>query len=77
MAIDEAKLQAIIDEQQDRIEALENFCAYVAMGMLMVLSVTVQTAIETGVIEEPAFDKQKIDEAMNDYLKNVRPAGSA
>ncbi len=77
MAINEKELQAIIDEQQDRIEALENFCIYVAMGMLMVTSITVQTAIETGIIEEPAFDKQKIDEAMNDYLKNARPAGSA
>ena len=37
MAIDETKLQAIIDEQQDRIEALENFCALRCHGMLMVL----------------------------------------
>lgn len=73
--LDVDALQRVIDEQDERIGALEHVCAFLCMGMLMSLNATAYVARETGIIED-IDEKEKIDEAMTEYLKN-HTAGNA
>ena len=50
---------------------------YVAMGCSWYCESRCKPQLKRESSRNLLFDKQKIDEAMNDYLKNVGPAGSA
>lgn len=76
MAISEEKLNAILNEYEERISVLEEISVALALGILISLNAAAFVAKETGLVEE-FNQKDEVESKVRDYLKNVRPAGSA